>query len=92
MNAVKVLPSIFKAAKKIYDMAKQVKANKHQCQRECPLRQYRALQSIIVLLDRLERTRATGRVRTEGELRGLLQLGGYGQSVSQPGRYIGRSR
>ncbi|CAF0794758.1 unnamed protein product [Adineta steineri] len=33
MELVKVLPSIFKAAKTIYDISKQVKANKNQCQR-----------------------------------------------------------
>ncbi|UJR17341.1 hypothetical protein I4U23_004236 [Adineta vaga] len=33
MQAVKILPSIFKAAKTIYEISKQVKANKNQCQR-----------------------------------------------------------
>ena len=34
MAVVKILPAIFKAARTIYDISKQVKANKHQCERE----------------------------------------------------------
>ena len=34
MNAVKALPAIFKLAKTLHDISKQVKANKHQCHRK----------------------------------------------------------
>jgi conjugal transfer/entry exclusion protein len=35
MELAKILPSIFKLAKTIHDITKQVKANKNQCQRKC---------------------------------------------------------
>jgi hypothetical protein len=35
MEPTTVLKIIFQAASKIYDIAKEIKANKHRCQRKC---------------------------------------------------------
>ncbi|CAF4884026.1 unnamed protein product, partial [Rotaria socialis] len=45
MNAIKALPIIFKWAKTLYDIIKQVKANKNQCQRLS-----KRVESIVVVL------------------------------------------
>ena len=83
MEVVKILPVIFKAAKTIYDISKQVKANKNQCARKCHV--LGLLTDRFGLVTRLERASSTCRVRARGKFSGLLQFSSDGKSVAKSG-------